>query len=54
MALLRRWLFWLFAAFVALQLFFVGRIALPIYWRPLGFSLFFPVRAIPQPCLPAF
>ena len=28
MALLRRWLFWLFAAFVALQLFFVGRIAL--------------------------
>lgn len=28
MALLRRWLFWLFAAFVALQLFFIGRIAL--------------------------
>ena len=28
MALLRRWLLWLLAAFVALQLFFVGRIAL--------------------------
>jgi monofunctional biosynthetic peptidoglycan transglycosylase len=34
MALLRRWLLWLLAAFVALQLFFVGRIALMAVINP--------------------
>ena len=34
MALLRRWLLWLLAAFVALQMFFIGRIALMVVVDP--------------------